>query len=113
MSVYDITFNFYQNEAVKTAVYDKSLEVMYPALGLCGESGEVAEKVKKMFRDDAGLCTGDRKIALMKEMGDVLWYLAALANDLGVELRDIAHLNLDKLRLRQAQNKLHGDGDNR
>jgi NTP pyrophosphatase (non-canonical NTP hydrolase) len=111
--VYDITFNFYQNEAVKTVVYDPSLEVMYPALGLCGEAGEVAEKVKKIYRDDGGVCTHERKIALMKEMGDVLWYLAVLADDLDVELRDIAHMNLNKLQQRRSTNKLHGDGDNR
>jgi len=82
-------------------------------LGLCGEAGECAEKVKKAIRDDGGILTPERTVALASELGDVLWYLAQLATEAGLDLDEVAQLNLDKLAARQAANVLHGSGDNR
>ena len=101
-------FDEYQEEAKKTAIYPDQYKVVYPALGLAGESGEVAEKVKKHIRD--GVLNVDD---LKKELGDVLWYLAAIASDLGLNLDDVAESNLQKLRSRQARGVISGNGDNR
>jgi NTP pyrophosphatase (non-canonical NTP hydrolase) len=103
-----MTFEEYQNEASKTAIYPETYKVIYPALGLTGEAGEVAEKVKKWVRDG----TLDRE-GVKKELGDVMWYLAALATDLNVSLNEIANANIEKLRSRQARQKLSGSGDDR
>lgn len=87
---------------------------IYPTLGLAGEAGEVAEKVKKQIRDFESDYTDPRfldKISL--ELGDVLWYVANLATELGLDLNDIAHKNLDKLESRKARGKIGGDGDDR
>jgi NTP pyrophosphatase (non-canonical NTP hydrolase) len=83
----------------------------YPALGLCGEAGEAAEKVKKAIRDDDGVLTEERREALAAELGDVLWYLAQLATEAGLDLDTIAASNLDKLLSRRARAVLHGSGD--
>ena len=101
-------FYEYQEEASKTAIYPEQYKIVYPALGLAGESGEVAEKVKKHIRD--GVLNIDD---LKKELGDVLWYLAAIASDLGLNLDDVAESNLQKLRSRQARGVIGGSGDNR
>ena len=101
-------FNEYQEEASKTAIYPEQYKIVYPALGLAGEAGEVAEKVKKHIRDGV-LNVEDLK----KELGDVLWYLAAIASDLGLSLDDVAESNLQKLRSRQARGVIGGSGDNR
>ena len=106
-----MNFNEYQKHARSTAVYPKEYKVIYPALGLCGEAGEVAEKVKKTLRGDTH--SSDQLHNLAMELGDVLWYVATLANDLGVELEDIAQWNIDKLQRRMKSNKIKGDGDNR
>ena len=104
-------FNEYQKLARSTAVYPEESKVIYPALGLCGEAGEVAEKIKKTIRGDRPLEEVIGNIA--DELGDVLWYLAILADDLGVELEDVAKWNVDKLQRRMKSNKIKGDGDNR
>ena len=101
-------FNEYQEEASKTAIYPEQYKIVYPALGLAGEAGEVAEKVKKHIRD--GVLNVDD---LKKELGDVLWYLAAIASDLGLKLDDVAEANLQKLRSRKARGVISGSGDNR
>ena len=101
-------FNEYQEEASKTAIYPEQYKVVYPALGLAGEAGEVAEKVKKHIRD--GVLNVDD---LKKELGDVLWYLAAIASDLGLNLDDVADSNLKKLRSRKERGVISGSGDNR
>jgi len=101
-------FDEYQEEAKKTAIYPDQYRVVYPALGLAGEAGEVAEKVKKHIRD--GVLNVDD---LKKELGDVLWYLAAIAADLGLNLDDVAESNLQKLRSRQVRGVISGNGDNR
>jgi len=104
----------YQEKASKTAIYPKNYELVYPALGLAGEAGEVANKVKKFIRDGATQETFElKKLEIAKELGDVLWYIAALSNDLGVKLSAIAAGNLDKLEDRMKRNAISGDGDNR
>ena len=106
-----MNFNEYQKLARSTAVYPEEHKVVYPALGLCGEAGEVADKIKKTIRGDSSLDEVTGNIA--DELGDVLWYLAILADDLGVELEDVAKWNVDKLQRRMKSNKINGDGDNR
>lgn len=104
----------YQRLSRRTAAYPRAGEDMtYPALGLCGEAGEVAEKVKKTIRDDGGVLTDERRAALAQELGDVLWYAAQLATEAGLELDRIAADNLEKLLSRQQRGVLSGSGDER
>jgi NTP pyrophosphatase (non-canonical NTP hydrolase) len=104
----------YQSRSRTTAVYPQAgANLLYPTLGLCGEAGEVAEKVKKMIRDDDGLLTEERRAALAKELGDVLWYLAQIATEADLELDAIAEANIEKLRSRRRRNVLQGSGDDR
>lgn len=105
--------NTYQAKAAETAIYPPGYSVIYPALGLVGEAGEVAEKVKKVLRDKNGEFTPEDVTAIAKELGDVTWYIAALARDLGLTLNDIAQTNLDKLASRKNRGALQGSGDNR
>ena len=100
-----MTFDEYQVKAKQTAIYDHP--IIYPTLGLCGESGEVAEKVKKHLRDGTSLDE------LKKELGDVLWYLASIASDLNISLNDIALTNVEKLQSRMERGKISGSADNR
>jgi NTP pyrophosphatase (non-canonical NTP hydrolase) len=86
---------------------------MYYVLGLGGETGEIFEKIKKLFRDDEGKMSPERLKDIELEMGDALWYLTRLADVLGIDLADVAHSNLAKLQSRKKRNKLHGDGDHR
>ena len=109
-----MTFADYQRGSRATAVYpDAGDNLLYPTLGLCGEAGEVAEKVKKMVRDDGGELTPQRREALAGELGDVLWYVAQLATEAGLELGEVAEGNLAKLRSRQERAVLQGSGDDR
>lgn len=109
-----MTFEEYQNESQKTARYPVvGAPFVYPTLGLVGEAGEVAEKVKKIMRDNGGIADDARKEEIVKEMGDVLWYLAQLATTLGISLENVAKNNIEKLRSRLERNAIHGDGDNR
>lgn len=108
-----MTFNDYQTQAATTAIYPESAKYIYPTLGLCGEAGEVAEKVKKIIRDSNGAFTEEKKSEIIKEVGDVLWYIAALLTDLGVNMDDAAQGNLDKLFSRKERGVLNGNGDNR
>jgi NTP pyrophosphatase (non-canonical NTP hydrolase) len=102
----------YQARSRATAVYPGLGEnLTYPALGLCGEAGEVAEKVKKAIRDDGGVLSETRRAALAAELGDVLWYVAQLATEAGLDLEAIAAGNLDKLASRAARGALAGSGD--
>lgn len=105
--------SFYQLKAIQTAIYPDIRKIIYPALGLSGEVGEVLNKVKKVYRDNAGKFDKETKKAIAYELGDVLWYLAVLAQDLGQDLDDIAAANLEKLQARQEAGTLGGDGDNR
>lgn len=107
-----MNLNKYQEKALETAVYPEQYKVVYPALGLNGEAGEVAEKVKKVLRGDSEMTDSKRQdIAL--ELGDVLWYLAVCANDIGYRLDDIAKMNIKKLEMRQKKGLLSGNGDHR
>ena len=107
-------FSEYQSLSRRTATYPHAgADMTYPALGLCGEAGEVAEKVKKTIRDDDGILSDERREALSRELGDVLWYLAQLATEAGLELESIAADNLDKLLSRQDRGVLRGSGDDR
>lgn len=108
-----MTFNEYQEQALSTAIYPDQYRIFYPSLGLVGESGEVAEKVKKVLRDKGGLFDELTKAEIVKEISDVLWYLAALASDLGVSLDHVAEVNISKLLSRKERNVLQGSGDNR
>jgi NTP pyrophosphatase (non-canonical NTP hydrolase) len=106
-------FDEYQAAARRTAIYDDRFRVVYPALGLASEAGEVCGKVKKVLRDRAGDLAQAPRAALEDELGDVLWYLAVLAADLGLSLEQIAVRNLDKLRSRLARDQIGGSGDRR
>lgn len=109
-----LTFDEYQSLARTTAIYPNIGEnFLYPTLGLCGETGEVAEKVKKVLRDQHGELSTETKQELKKELGDILWYLSQLAAELDLSFSDIAEANLKKLQSRKERNTLHGSGDNR
>ncbi|KGI60746.1 MazG nucleotide pyrophosphohydrolase domain protein [Prevotella sp. DNF00663] len=105
--------NDYQEAALKTAIYPEDMGIVYPALGLSGETGEVADKIKKCIRDNDGVFDEAERKAVAKEMGDVLWYLAALSRDIDISLEEIARMNLEKVMSRQLRGKLHGQGDER
>jgi len=107
-------FREYQEKARETAVYPNIGDnFIYPTLGLCGESGEIAEKIKKIIRDDSGRITKEKKELLVKELGDVLWYISNLSSELDLSLNDVAESNIIKLKDRQNRNVLKGSGDNR
>ncbi|MDO8663438.1 MAG: nucleoside triphosphate pyrophosphohydrolase family protein [Candidatus Wildermuthbacteria bacterium] len=109
-----MTFQEYQKLSRETAIYpnaDKNF--IYPALGLAGETGEVAEIIKRIIRDKNGLADEETKAMLIKELGDVLWYLSQLATEFGLSLDEIAADNIKKLQDRKARGALHGKGDNR
>jgi NTP pyrophosphatase (non-canonical NTP hydrolase) len=103
----------YQRLSRRTAEYPREAWLAYPALGLSGEAGEVAEHAKKVIRDDGGEITDARRAAMAKELGDVLWYVAQLASELELKLEDIAQANLQKLLSRQRRGVLSGSGDDR
>ena len=106
-------FSEYQRLSRRTAEYPRAAWLAYPALGLAGEAGEVAEHAKKAIRDDAGTVNDERRAAMAKELGDVLWYVAQLASELELDLNSIAEENLEKLLSRQRRGVLSGSGDNR
>ena len=106
--------NDFQRESRKTALYpDVGSNAIYPTLGLVGEAGEVADKVKKILRDNKGVFDKDSKDAIKFELGDVLWYISQLSSELGYELEEVAHANLQKLNSRKVRGKIQGSGDNR
>jgi NTP pyrophosphatase (non-canonical NTP hydrolase) len=112
-----MNFVDYQVATRKTAVYPEAEEgtigaISYVALGL-GEAGEVQGKVKKALRDHGGLVTPTLKDAIQAELGDVLWYVARLADELGLSLEDVVSLNLEKLNSRRERGVLQGSGDYR
>ena len=107
--------NEYQKKAIETAVYDQKYKVIYPALGLGDEAGEVLGKVKKWLRGDdgEGVMSDERRDAIKLEIGDVLWYLAVLARDLDLSFDDIAKANIEKLHSRKERGAIKGNGDYR
>jgi len=104
--------NTYQTKAKETAVFPKCTALAYLSLGLAGEAGEVANKVKKILRQD-DLEEVQVREAIAAELGDVLWYLAMLADELGTDMNTLASDNLSKLRSRSKRNQIKGSGDNR
>jgi NTP pyrophosphatase (non-canonical NTP hydrolase) len=105
--------DMYQKVAKTTAIYPREQAIIYPCLGLTGEAGEVANKVKKIIRDGKNTDNDDIRKAISMEIGDVLWYVALLADDIGCKLSDIANDNLIKLENRKKKGTLHGSGDGR
>tara|TARA_R100001082_G_C4358844_1_gene158281 strand:- start:930 stop:1286 length:357 start_codon:yes stop_codon:yes gene_type:complete len=100
--------NDYQRAAVSTAIYKKEHAVIYPALGLAAEAGEVANKVKKILRDGKF-----DKEAIADEVGDCMWYIAALCRDLNIDMQEIADNNIKKLKDRLERGVISGSGDDR
>ena len=111
-------FDDYQEKAAKYDLFEptadlKAVGLMEKVLGLSGEAGETADKIKKILRDKDGKMSDEDKMAVVKELGDVMWYLSGISRYLGVPLSEVAELNLDKLESRYQRNKLHGSGDER
>ena len=110
----NMQLNEYQDKARVYAIYPEDYRITYPALGLVGEAGEIANKVKKIMRGDVKPEDMEqKKLEVASEIGDVLWYCAALAQDIGISLSVIATQNLDKLEGRKQRDVIHGDGDTR
>jgi len=109
-----MNFNEYQEKSKKTAIYpNQGKNFIYPTLGLVGEAGEVAEKIKKVIRDNDGLLTEEKIQELKKELGDVLWYIAQMCIELNLTLDEVAEHNIEKLYSRMERGKLQGSGDER
>lgn len=110
-----MTLNDYQTQAAQTALMQDDDErlLIYAALGLTGEAGEVADKVKKILRDNDGDFSQLDKTEISKELGDVLWYVAIFAKSMGITLDDVAAKNIEKLASRKSRGVLQGSGDNR
>jgi len=105
--------NDYQFVSRQTAIYPDKQGVVYCVLGLVGESGEIADKLKKIIRDKNNQIGEDEVMSVAKELGDVLWYVSNLAYELGFTLEEIAQMNVDKLQSRMERDKLSGSGDDR
>ena len=110
-----MTFDDYQKHALTTAIYngDKMLDLCHWALGLSGESGEIAEKLKKIIRDQNADPSKIDRDDIKKELGDILWYITALAHELDINLNDVAKANVEKLASRLQRGVVTGSGDNR
>lgn len=111
-------FNEYQNKSAKYDLSEvttdlKAVGFIEKVLGLVGEAGETADKIKKILRDKDGVVSLEDKSLIIKELGDTLWYVAAISRYLDVPLSDVASANIDKLESRKNRNKLHGEGDER
>lgn len=109
-----MTFHEFQRQAMNSAIYPNlGNNITYPALGLCGEAGEVAEKIKKLIRDKNNIQDIVFQQAVSKELGDVLWYIAALCLECSLDMENVALGNLEKLNSRKDRGVLQGSGDNR
>lgn len=108
-------FNEYQKKAARTGMYPKTgiNPMLYCVLGLTEEAGEVAGKIKKVYRDNGGDFSEEKLAEIEKELGDVLWYLSELGASLDMNLEDIAKTNIAKLASRNTRGTLAGSGDNR
>lgn len=109
-----MTLEEYQSLSRRTALYPNTgKNFIYPTLGLAGEAGEVANKIKKIERDNNGVVDEKTREAILGELGDVLWYVAQLSTELNMSLEIVAKKNLEKLSARFARNKISGEGDQR
>ncbi len=109
-----MNFSEYQTKSRRTAKYPSiGHPLIYPTLGLTNEAGEVAGKIKKIFRDKGGIISAVDKEALKSELGDVLWYLAQVCTELEISLDGVAEYNIEKLYSRLDRGKIGGEGDNR
>lgn len=114
-----MTFNEYQKKALSTDIFDageKSIDstaFFSKVLGLVGETGEIADKFKKIYRDNDSKMSAEQLEDMKKELGDVLWYVAVVAEYLDLELQDVANVNIQKLMDRKVRGKVGGSGDNR
>lgn len=108
-----ITFKEYSERASETAKYPMDKWDVYLPIALCGEAGELANKVKKIIRDDGGVISFEAKSMLLAELGDILWYCSEYAKHLDSSLELVAQANLNKLASRSARNVIHGSGDKR
>lgn len=109
-----IDFQIYQRESRKTwSLIETDHPIVYPTLGLANEAGEVAGKVKKIFRDKGGFISDADREALKQELGDVLWYLTQICTELGLSLEDVAESNITKLASRYERGQIRGEGDSR
>lgn len=110
-----MTLEEYQKQALTTVIASDNefRDLLHWVLGINGEAGEIAEKIKKIIRDKNAVVSEEDKAELAKEVGDVLWYLAVFAHHLGVPFEEIAQQNLDKLQSRKKRGVLQGSGDNR
>ncbi len=107
-------FATYQRESRKTwSLIHTDHAIVYPTLGLVNEAGELAGKVKKIFRDKQGQISEEERQALKGELGDVLWYLTQICTELDLTLEEVAEANIEKLFSRLERGKIGGDGDNR
>ena len=111
-------FNEYQDKAAKYDLAEasndlKSVGFIEKVLGLVGEAGETADKIKKILRDKDGVVSDEDRELIVKELGDTLWYIASISRYLEVPLSEVASRNIDKLESRYQRNKLHGEGDER
>lgn len=109
--------NEYQKKAAKYDLFEvvdvKEVGFLEKVLGLVGEAGETADKIKKILRDKNGEVSDEDRDLVVKELGDTLWYIAAISRYLGVGLSEVAQGNIEKLESRYQRNKLHGEGDKR
>lgn len=108
-----MTLDEYQEFTDRTRDKEKCPIIIYTSLGLCGEAGEVADKVKKSIRDANGIIFGERRESIAYELGDVLWFVAQLSSDLGYSLDEIAQMNKYKLEDRIKRGVIGGSGDKR
>jgi len=103
----------YQVWSRRTAIYPAGVAVQYTALGLAGEVGEICNEIKKVYRDDDGVVTAERRADLVDEFGDVFWYLARVTDELNIDMQDVLERNIAKLEDRLARDVLSGSGGNR
>ncbi|MDC3221869.1 nucleoside triphosphate pyrophosphohydrolase family protein [Planktomarina sp.] len=108
-----LDFDTYQAHAAETAIYPDNVKIIYPAMGLAGEVGEVLNKIKKIYRDEQGQLSDAKREELAKEVGDCLWYVAALCTDLDISMGNAAEGNFRKLIDRMNRGVIGGSGDNR
>ncbi|MBR3252559.1 nucleoside triphosphate pyrophosphohydrolase family protein [Candidatus Saccharibacteria bacterium] len=110
-------FDEYQKAIIKYDTFSKcslsEVGFVEKVLGLTGEAGETADKIKKILRDKNGEASDEDREAISKELGDVLWYLASIARYLDIPLSEVAEKNVSKLEDRYSRNKIHGSGDER